>query len=269
MSLTLDHLVILVHDLEQTIADYTALGFTVQRGGTHADGATHNALVGFADGSYLELIAFLKSAPQHRWAKANDTGNEGFVDFALLPSSVGAVVDAARGRGLAYDGPLDGGRVRPDGERLAWQIGTPPSPDLPFLCGDLTPRALRVPEGEVRVHRNGVQGVATLTLAVTDLDASLARYRTLLGPEATRGANPIPLPGLGVRIASLTLGTSTLVLVSPGPQADDAAGSTLRRRLAQRGDGLLAITLRSTAALAAGSLPLPLTHGARIELDPV
>ena len=66
MSLQLDHLVILVRDLESAIADYTALGFTVQRGGTHADGATHNALVGFADGSYLELIAFLKPAPAHR-----------------------------------------------------------------------------------------------------------------------------------------------------------------------------------------------------------
>ena len=166
MSLTLDHLVILVHDLERTIADYTALGFNVQRGGTHADGATHNALVGFADGSYLELIAFLKPSPTHRWSPAHASGREGFLDFALLPSSVGASVEAARGRGLTYGGPLDGGRVRPDGERLAWQIGTPPSPDLPFLCGDVTPRALRVREGDVRVHPNGVQGVATVTIAV-------------------------------------------------------------------------------------------------------
>jgi len=268
MSLTLDHLVILVRDLEQTIADYTALGFTVQRGGTHADGATHNALVGFADGSYLELIAFLTPSTTHRWAKAHASGIEGFVDFALLPSSVGAVVDAARGRGLVYAGPLDGGRVRPDGERLAWQIGTPPSPDLPFLCGDLTPRDLRVREGEVRVHPNGVQGVASITLAVADLEASLGRYRALLGPETTQGVNPIALPGLSVHIAPLSLGTSTLVLVSPGPKGEDDAGNALRRVLAERGDGLLAITLHSTAAPDPRALPLPLTHGARIELAP-
>ena len=46
MSLVLDHVVILVAELEAAIANYSALGFAVQRGGTHADGATHNALVG-------------------------------------------------------------------------------------------------------------------------------------------------------------------------------------------------------------------------------
>ena len=68
MPLSLDHIVILVDELEAAITHYEALGFTVQRGGTHADGATHNALVGFADGSYLELIAFLLREPKHRWS---------------------------------------------------------------------------------------------------------------------------------------------------------------------------------------------------------
>jgi catechol 2,3-dioxygenase-like lactoylglutathione lyase family enzyme len=40
MSLSLDHIVIRVQDLEQAITHFSALGFTVQRGGTHADGAT-------------------------------------------------------------------------------------------------------------------------------------------------------------------------------------------------------------------------------------
>jgi hypothetical protein len=100
MSLLLDHLVIRVHDLEQTIDNFSALGFTVQRGGTHADGVTHNALIGFADGSYVELIAFLQPAPGRRWWEAGQRHGNGFVDFALLPKSVGAVIDAAHGRGL-------------------------------------------------------------------------------------------------------------------------------------------------------------------------
>ena len=198
MPLTLDHVVVLVRDLERTITDYEAIGFTVQRGGTHADGATHNALVGFADGSYVELIAFLKPTSEHRWGRHEAAGIEGFIDFALLPGNVGEVVAAACARGLNYAGPFDGGRVRLDGERLAWQIGTPPTPELPFLCGDVTPRALRVREGDVRLHRNGVTGVASLTLAVTDLEASLQRYRALFGPGATKDAGPIALPGLVV-----------------------------------------------------------------------
>ena len=119
MTLPLDHLVILVPDLDAAITDYRALGFSVHPGGTHADGATHNALVVFADGSYLELIAFLRPAPQqHRWGGHAARGHAGFIDFALLPSSVGAVVADANARGLPYLGPHDGGRLRPDGERL-------------------------------------------------------------------------------------------------------------------------------------------------------
>ena len=259
MALTLDHLVILVQDLEAAIADYGALGFTVQRGGTHADGVTHNALVGFADGSYLELIAFLQPQARHRWAAHAARGHRGFIDFALLPSSVAEVVAGARARGLAYEGPLDGGRVRPDGERLAWQIGSPPTPDLPFLCGDITPRALRVAEGAVRVHANGVTGVAALTVAVADLDASLARYRALLGsPGAV-----LPLPGLGLRQARLALGTTDLVLLAPGPLADAPAARSLQAALGGREAGVIGIALRGPSS---ASLPSNLTHGAAIDI---
>jgi catechol 2,3-dioxygenase-like lactoylglutathione lyase family enzyme len=166
MPLSLDHIVIAVHDLEATIADYAALGFNVQRGGDHPGRTTHNALVVFADGSYFELIAWKAPAPEERWWQLLQRHGEGIVDFALLPASTAQTVAEAAARGLVLDGPLDGGRVRPDGERLRWQTARPPTPDLPFLCGDLTPRALRVPEGEARVHPNGATGVASLALAV-------------------------------------------------------------------------------------------------------
>ena len=78
--LLLDHVVIHVADLDAAIADYASLGFNVQRGGTHADGATHNALIVFADGSYIELIAFLDSGAPHRWAEWARRGREGFID---------------------------------------------------------------------------------------------------------------------------------------------------------------------------------------------
>lgn len=268
MPLLLDHLVIHVTDLEATIADYQALGFTVQRGGTHAEGATHNALVGFADGSYLELIAFLKPAPSHRWSAAQQRGIEGFIDFALLPDSVATVVAAARERGLAYQGPFDGGRLRPDGERLVWQTGTPPSADLPFLCGDVTPRALRVREGEVRVHANGVTGVAQVNVVVNDLDASLAHYAALLGPQLGAAVRPASLSGLGLRQALLPLGPTTLALVAPGPQG--LAADTLRGHLQARGEGVIGVTLRGPAAegAAAATLSLQLSHGAAFEIQP-
>jgi catechol 2,3-dioxygenase-like lactoylglutathione lyase family enzyme len=74
MSLKLDHIVIAVHDLERTIADYGALGFHVVRGGDHPGRATHNALVVFAHRALVAAAAtpwrryrrFRAAAAQHR-----------------------------------------------------------------------------------------------------------------------------------------------------------------------------------------------------------
>ena len=263
MPLTLDHVVVHVVDLEAAIADYRALGFNVQPGGAHADGATHNALIVFADGSYIELIAFLKPQAPHRWAAWARRGVEGFVDFALLPDSVGTAIAGAGERGLAYDGPIDGGRLRPDGERLRWQLGTPPTRDLPFLCGDITPRGLRVREGEVRIHPNGARGIAALTVAVADLAASLDRWRALLGPQWPSDARAATLPGVGLTLAVLALGAAVVTLVAAGPDPDE--GVALRERLANHGEGLIGIGLQRPAGAGALALPSDRCHGAAIE----
>jgi len=273
MALRLDHIVIAVHDLERTIADYGALGFHVLRGGDHPGRATHNALVVFGDGSYFELIAWREASPGERWWQLLQKHGEGIVDFALLPRDTVATVAGAKERGLLLEGPLDGGRVRPDGERLRWQTARAPSADLPFLCGDLTPRALRVPEGEVRVHANGALGVASLAVAVRDLDATLARYRALLGTDAedagTHIGNPVALPGSNVRVAVIVLGGSVLVLSSPRENAAHAGegSDTLTQRIAARGEGPYALVLHTDRPQSTGAFDLARTHGALIELD--
>jgi len=220
--------------------------------------------VTFADGSYLELIAFLDNRIPHRWAAPAKQGLEGFIDFALLPGSVPEVVAAARARGLHYQGPFDGGRVRPDGERLVWQTGLPPSRDLPFLCGDVTARALRVPGGDAQKHANGALGVSTLTVLVRDLDTSLARYTALLGPQMTGTVQPLSLPGVGLRQVLLPLGSAMLALVSPDGDAPE--GAALHLQLEQRGEGLIGLALQ-TASAPARQLPRARTHGAAISLQ--
>lgn len=147
MALPLDHIVIAVQDLEAAVADYRALGFQVVIGGRHPGRTSHNALVVFADGAYLEIIAWTSPAPEERWYCTLRDHGEGLVDFALLPGSTSQALAEARGRGLdTLVGPVDGGRVRPDGAQLLWQTARHATPDLPFLCGDVTPRALRVPK---------------------------------------------------------------------------------------------------------------------------
>ena len=185
--LRLDHVVIAVGDLERTVACYADAGFTVIPGGRHPGRNTSNALVVFEDGAYLELISYSAPSPEERWWRELDAHGDGLVDFALLPQDLPAVVARARARGLTdITGPLPGGRVRPDGERVTWQTARQAHHDLPFLCADITPRFLRVPEGEMRRHPNGAKGVDEVAVAVADTKASLARYRAFLGDEPVR-----------------------------------------------------------------------------------
>ncbi len=253
MIVAIDHLVILVQNLDAAIADYTTLGFTVVPGGEHADGATHNALVAFADGSYLELIAFRREAPGHRWWR--HAGSEGLVDYALLPDAIEQDIAAARARGVEYAGPTPGGRLRPDGQRIAWQIGEPSTPDLPFLCADVTPRELRVPGDEARKHANGVTGIAEVTVAVRDAQASAQRYAALLGIE------PVVLDE---RTVSFGLGTARITLAAPAPDAP--ADAALVTRLNARGEGPMAMALRAGTGTAGAVLSQEHTHGVQIDL---
>ncbi len=280
MSLPLDHVVIRVEDIEQAIADFSETGFTVQRGGIHADGTTRHALIGFDDGRFLDLTAAvpgLRQARESRWPHGVQSSAEGFADFALLASSVPDAIEAARARGLHYEGPIPGGRIRPDGTRIEWQTAVPTTRDLPLLCSDLTPRFLRVAVGEARRHANGAQGVASVAIVVKDLEASIKRYRALLG--GAFDAHVAALPGHAVRLATFASGTATLVLLAPrdasaSDEADTPADephtglhTRLQAFLAASGEGVFGVTLATAHVSHARTLPRALTHGASLELS--
>jgi catechol 2,3-dioxygenase-like lactoylglutathione lyase family enzyme len=248
----IDHLVILVADLAEAVDDYETLGFTVSPGGEHTDGATHNALISFADGTYLELLAFRRDAPEHRWWRHTSAG-AGLIDFALLPDATDAAVAAARARGLPLHGPFAGGRERPDGVRLAWQTALADAPELPFLCGDVTPRELRVPDGHAWRHTNGVMGIFRVTVAVHNLAVSTARYAALIGQR--------PLIEPNRRL--FKLGARYIALQELGPDVLESAA--VLRRLDRRGEGIASLALRRDSfASIPRPLDLDLTHGVRI-----
>jgi hypothetical protein len=174
----LDHVVFVVLHLEAAVAEHRARGFTVTPGGEHAGGLTHNALVGFEDGSYLELIAFHDLAAargKHSWAPVAERGG-GWADFALLSNDLRQDV-AAVGELVARP-PEDGGRTRPDGLGIAWRVARLRTP-LPFLIEDLTARELRVPGGDAAKHANGIRGVAAIVLGATDPARVTERYAML------------------------------------------------------------------------------------------
>jgi catechol 2,3-dioxygenase-like lactoylglutathione lyase family enzyme len=284
MIVGIDHVVILVQNLATAIDDYTALGFTVTPGGEHADGATHNALIAFADGSYLELLAFRRHTPDHRWWRPGENG-EGLIDWALLPDAIANDIAQAAERGIMYDVPVAGGRVRPDGQEVAWEMAMPRMAGLPFLCGDVTPRVLRVPEGEACEHANGATGIAGVTVAVDDIETSSQHYRALLTMNIHPYGRPyhatpptrFTIPETGARMAIFPAGHAMVTLAEPSresresTEADatfDASSISLSQQLVFRGVGPYALTLYTRSGGDAGVLDPALTHGVRLELIP-
>ena len=183
----LDHVVFVVRNLQAASDDYRRRGFTITPGGEHADGVTHNALITFADGSYLELVAFrdLGRALTHRWWKIAADGG-GIADFALLSDDLAA--DSAALAELVKTPPKDGGRIRPDGVELKWRTAVL-KPPLPFVIEDLTARELRVPGGAAAEHANGATGIAAVTIGAVDISDAEWRYAAL----RERGAPQVEL----------------------------------------------------------------------------
>ncbi len=173
----LDHVVFVARDLQAAIDDHRRRGFTVTPGGEHADHVTHNALIPFADGTYLELVAFhdLGRSLTHRWWKIAADGG-GFADFALLSDDLNA--DAAALAELVKNPPKEGGRIRPDGVELKWRTASL-KPPLPFVIEDITARELRVPSGAAADHANGARGIAAIVVGAVDIGDAEWRYAAL------------------------------------------------------------------------------------------
>ncbi len=256
MLTRLDHLVVLVSDLDGAVRDYARLGFAVTPGDEHADGLTRNALIPFEDGTYLELVAFVdpEDPRDNFWGWRPFLSSGGLIDYCVASDDLEADVRRLRDSGLIVDGPVDGGRRLPDGTRIRWRVARLRQKGrlLPFLIEDLTPRSSRVPGGVRAEHPNGATGIARLELVAADAGKAARDLSALLGvrrdPDETG-------------ITRFSLGGSVLC-VAPG-----RAGSA-RRRLASVGPGPLAVQLAGEPVAAdTGKLDERLSHGVELKIS--
>jgi catechol 2,3-dioxygenase-like lactoylglutathione lyase family enzyme len=162
---------------------FASLGLPADYGGPHANGVTHMALLGFEDGSYLELIAPLK--PIHTsglvsgWDKLM-AGNAGACAWAIATTDIRKEVERLNTAGIRTRGPEPGGRKKPDGTQISWETASigegAPGANLPFMIADKTPRNLRA-QASAGLKGTGLTGIAVVVLGVTDLDSAIALYR--------------------------------------------------------------------------------------------
>lgn len=256
----IDHLVILVPKLDDAIEMYRKLGFQVLPGGEHPYG-THNALVAFQDGSYLELIAFKEPEKphDHRWYRFLD--RPGLVDFAMGVENVDTEQAHIEPTGLPYQMVKPGARKRLDGVQLEWRT-LPPSDDrtgdLPFLIDDVTDRSLRVPGGTEAEHENNVTGINRLVVAARDLEEAIEEYNVVFGTEPERDEDE----ELGADIATYTFGSHQVALAYP-----KTPSSPLVRRIQQGGDGPFQVTLKASGKIITSELDPVDTGGVWIVIE--
>ena len=249
----IDHIVIVVNDLEQAAKDYEQIGFNVVPGGKHPVGS-HNVLISLADGSYIEIIAFYREALEHRWWDPLQKG-ERLVDFCMQTDDLRGDTFKLRAAGVAINDPVPWSRTRPDGYELKWLLSLAQGSHrgvAPFLIQDVTPRAERIPQ--TFDHKNGATGIETVTVAVGELTAVQQWYDGVLGYRGTTTANE-KLQARGVRYS---IGPHTLDFLVPlGP------GSPLVNWLRMFGPSPYAATLHSSSP-SPGALDAKLSHGANL-----
>jgi hypothetical protein len=187
MPLSLDHLIITVADLDTAMKDYTARGYTVRFGGVHADGATHNALIVFADGSYIELLA--KTSPDAKTGyQYYFAHGDGITGYALLASSLEEQVARLTQQGVTMNPVVSGGRKRSDGIELKWQVVSEQNKPVPFYMQDLTERGLRV-DASATTHANAATGIHQLHFVSSDFEATRQRLSVLLDAAPSHASN--------------------------------------------------------------------------------
>lgn len=234
----LDHIVILVPDLQDGIQAFSSLGFNVVPGGAHQ--STENALIVFEDNTYLELLALkktwsrwlirfaaksglLKAAARRKadigWRLlAWMTQDYGSIDWCLRVSDVDQTLTNWRSGDLESLGSQKFSRKRPDGQIARWVLGSVKDMDLPFLLADISDIALRVPLSETR-HPNGVTGIQKLSISAANIRQAADRFDRCFQPG----------PSLSESSATYLIGGKRVELVdqnhNSGKIALDLSGS--------------------------------------------
>ena len=181
--LALDHVVLVVTNLKRAIAQFESKGFTVIEGGTN--GPTHNALITFADGTYIELIALRSLATRAIFRLLSMTGllalrrlvkqdfnnrlfrwfggPQGFSDICFRVADLDAFQDRCAEMRLPLTATLEFCRQRPDGIDVRWRLAGAIDDSQAFFIEDITPIQCRIPEGKSREHANGAIGMTRAT----------------------------------------------------------------------------------------------------------
>lgn len=203
----IDHVVILVHDLDRARDVYSRLGLTLTPRGYHTLGSQNHCIMFERD--YIELLAVPRPHAAMQYFSDFLARGEGLAAIAMATRDANAAQAEFAAAGIAAETPLDFSRPveLPEGARDArFRIVQLPSDQTPgcrmFVCQHFTRDVVWRPE--YQSHALGATGIAALAVVVEDPEATAPSYASVFG-VAPRHIDE----GLLVETGSATIALST------------------------------------------------------------
>jgi hypothetical protein len=119
----LDHIILGCNDLDRGIElVQESIGVHPSIGGVHPGRGTRNALLSLGERRYLEIIApDLAQQKIVHFPQIREMTEPRLVGWAVHPPDIAAIAKQLGENGIAFQGPDDGSRKRPDGHILTWK----------------------------------------------------------------------------------------------------------------------------------------------------
>ncbi|UFT99804.1 VOC family protein [Radiobacillus kanasensis] len=218
--LAFDHIVYAAADAENAQKEYSVKrGLLTTKGGSHEEWGTYNYLCYLYNDSYIEWLSI---SDEEKVSKSDNPliqqlyqalnqGKSGGIQFALRTTELDSFIDHFQAKGIAYEGPFEGSRKRPDGSILTWRMLFPNSDStsetLPFLIewGD----EMNKPQNPSFINR---EKFTTIHLGTTDLTKTVEKLTEIYQIKPTKefefpleNGTLIVREGNGARITTETM----------------------------------------------------------------
>jgi catechol 2,3-dioxygenase-like lactoylglutathione lyase family enzyme len=180
----IDHVVVLVRDLDKARDAYARMGFTTTPRGFHTLGSQNHCLMFGHD--YVELLAVPRPHPAMQYFSDFLARGEGLGAIALATDDADGLHATLAADGYAADAPLDFSRPVEGLGDARFRIVQFPADASPgcrmFACQHFTRELVWRPEH--REHANGAQEIAAVALIAENPAGAAAAYARLLGAKS-------------------------------------------------------------------------------------
>ena len=184
----LDHVVMLVRDLDEAAQGWRRLGFTLSPRGTHSAHLGSGNYTIMLGPDYIELLGILAETPHNAPSRAFlESRGEGMERAAFTARDSASGVEEIRTLGFDGVGPIDfgrpvtlpgGGGTRAEFRVFQWPVAEAPGGLRIFACQHLTREAVWIPE--LQHHPNTAQRISRIEIVSPDPRAAADHMARLI-----------------------------------------------------------------------------------------